>query len=457
MTCDRMAAACTGNNYRPDRIAFGRQNRIVSTSMGRLVNNLTFWVFVAAVSGYAGALLFGSSEWTSQAEPPAFYQLVLLLKSSFLALLKMLVAPIIFFSLIGGLLHIGDAARLKSLGSVTILYYLGTTFIAICIGLTVVFFIHPWVGTVEQITVESVAASGSYIAPAQFIDTQSGSLLVVLKQLLQTAFMNPFAALANLNILAIAVNAFLLGLAMLLVVPQDSPLVTGVHHINDMLHKVLSWVILITPFGIFAILFDITLKSGGTLLSSLLGFCAVVVGGTLLHGAVVLPIIGKIFAGINLRHFFSKAAKPLMVAFATSSSSATLPISMQTAEEELGVSDTVSSFVFPLGATMNMDGTALYEGIAAVFLAYLLGIDLSTIGMITVFFMAMVSSIGAPGMPSGSMAGMQMVLLGAGIPLEAIGILLVVERPLDTIRTAVNVEGDMIGALVTQRYFERSQ
>jgi Na+/H+-dicarboxylate symporter len=105
---------------------------------------------------------------------------------------------------------------------------------------------------------------------------------------------------------------------------------------------------------------------------------------------------------------------------------------------------------------MNMDGTALYEGIAAVFMAYLFGIDLNTTGMILIFFMAMVSSIGAPGMPSGSMAGMQMVLLGAGIPLEAIGILLVVERPLDTIRTAVNVEGDMIGALVAQRFFSKA-
>jgi Na+/H+-dicarboxylate symporter len=379
------------------------------------------------------------------------------MKSSFLALLKMLVAPIIFFSLIGGLLHIGDAARLRSLGSITMLYYLSTTFIAICIGLTMVFFVHPWVGNVEQITVETVVQSGNYVAPAQLIDTQSGSLMQVFKQILLTAFTNPFSALANLNILAIATNAFLIGLAMLLVVPADSPLVKAVHHINDLLHKILSWVILVTPFGIFAIIFDVTLKSGGTLINSLLGFCLVVVGGTLIHGLIVLPLIGKVFAGMNIRHFFSKAAKPLMVAFATSSSSATLPISMQTAEEELGVSDTVTSFVFPLGATMNMDGTALYEGVAAVFLAYLFGIDLSTIGMVTVFFMAMVSSIGAPGMPSGSMAGMQMVLLGAGIPLEAIGILLVVERPLDTIRTAVNVEGDMIGALVTQRFFERSR
>ena len=424
--------------------------------LSKLTKNLTFWVAVAAVLGYFSAVGFGDTAWVGASAPPAFYEFILLLKTSFLALLRMLIAPIIFFSLIGGLLHIGDAARLRSLGSITLIYYLSTTFIAICIGLTAVFFVHPWVGTVEQITIDVATQGANYVTPAHLINDESGSLVQVLRQLLQTAFTNPFAALAELNILAIATNAFMLGLAMLLAVPQSSPLVASIHNINDMLHKVLSWVVLTTPFGIYAIIFDVTLKSGGTLLQSLLGFVAVVVGGTLLHGLVILPLIGKVFGGMNIRHFFSKAARPMMVAFATSSSSATLPISMQTAEEELGVSDTVSGFVFPLGATMNMDGTALYEGIAAVFLAYLFGIDLSTTGMVTVFFMAMVSSIGAPGMPSGSMAGMQMVLLGAGIPLEAIGILLVVERPLDTIRTAVNVEGDLIGAIVTQRFFARA-
>jgi Na+/H+-dicarboxylate symporter len=421
----------------------------------KLSKNLTFWVAVAGISGYFAALVIGDPAWVTATDAPAFYEFIQLLKTVFLSLLKMLVAPIIFFSLIGGLLHIGDASRLKSLGGITILYYLATTCIAVCIGLGAVFFWHPWVGTVEQITVEAVVQGPNYIAPARFIDQQSGSLLKVLTGILSTAFTNPFTALAELNILGIATNAFMLGLAMVLAVPASSPLVAGVHHINDMLHKVLSWVILTTPFGIFAIIFDVTLKSGGTLISSLLGFVGVVIAGTLLHGLVVLPLIAKFVGGVNPLEFFTKAAKPLMVAFATSSSSATLPISMETAEEEFGVSDTVTSFVFPLGATMNMDGTALYEGIAAVFMAYLFGIDLTTTGMMIIFFMAMVSSIGAPGMPSGSMAGMQMVLLGAGIPLEAIGILLVVERPLDTLRTAVNVEGDLIGALVAHRFFAR--
>ena len=127
---------------------------------------------------------------------------------------------------------------------------------------------------------------------------------------------------------------------------------------------------------------------------------------------------------------------------------------MRTAEEVLDVDKSVSSFVLPLGATMNMDGTALFEAMAAVFLAYLYGIDLSTTMIVTVFLMSMVASIGAPGMPSASMSGMQMVMLAVGIPLEAIAILLVIERPLDTVRTSVNVEGDLIGSLVVQRYMK---
>ena len=128
---------------------------------------------------------------------------------------------------------------------------------------------------------------------------------------------------------------------------------------------------------------------------------------------------------------------------------------MKTAEEKLGVSQSVSSFVLPLGATMNMDGTALFEAVAAIFLAYLYGIELSTLMVITVFLMAMISSIGAPGMPTASMSGMQIVLLAVGIPLEAIAILLIIERPLDTFRTTVNVQGDLIGTLVVQHYLNR--
>jgi Na+/H+-dicarboxylate symporter len=177
-----------------------------------------------------------------------------------------------------------------------------------------------------------------------------------------------------------------------------------------------------------------------------------VVAITLVHGLLVLPGIAWALTGKPPLTLLRQISQPLIVAFSTSSSSATLPVSMRTCEQELKINPSVSSFVLPLGATMNMDGTALFEAVAAIFLAYLFGVELSTVAVFSVFLMAMVSSIGAPGMPSASMAGMQMVMLAVGIPLEAIAILLIIERPLDTIRTAVNVEGDIVGALVVNHY-----
>ena len=181
-------------------------------------------------------------------------------------------------------------------------------------------------------------------------------------------------------------------------------------------------------------------------------FAGVVVGATLLHGLFVLPLICWLFTGRRPWDLLRQISQPLLTAFVTSSSAATLPISLRTAEHKLGVSAPKAAFVLPLGATMNMDGTALFEGIAVIFLAYMFGVELTPAMIVIVFFIAMLASAGAPGIPSGSMAGMQAVLLAVGIPLEGIALLLLIERPLDTIRTAVNVEGDLIGSMVIEKW-----
>lgn len=422
-----------------------------------IFKNLTFWVLAAAILGYLAATMLGDIELLNADKPPALYELVALAKQLFLSLLKMLVAPIVFFSLISGILNLGNVSRLKSLGSVTIAYYLATTAIAIAIGLIVVFFIHPWEGAVAPIDLGQFASDGGALNPSRMIDLNSGSFIGVISSFAALAFQNPFSALANLNILGIATNALLIGIALVVVAPKESAISEIVNTVNLGLIKLLSWVIKIAPFGVFAIVFEMTLKTSGSIIESLAGFVAVVFGATLVHGLIVLPLIAKTLGGVSFFDFFKKAARPLIVAFSTSSSAATIPVSMRAAQEEFGVPQPVASFVIPFGATMNMDGTALFEGVAAVFLAYLFGIDLSTTATIAIFLMAMLSSIGAPGMPSGSMAGMQMVLIAAGIPLEAIGILLVVERLLDTFRTSVNVQGDIVGALVVQRFAKDSK
>lgn len=426
-----------------------------------MLKSLTFWVFVGALAGCLLAVAFGEHRWTNMPDPPLLYQLVLLAKTAFLQMLRMLIAPLIFFSLIGGLISIGSVVRLKQLGGVTIAYYLCTTAIAICIGLIAVFYIHPW--TAYPGGANSLLTATMQQDSLTIIATKTDSVAALIGHLLQLAFVNPFAALVELNIVGIVTNAILIGLAMVLILPQESPLITLVDHINRVMGKLLNWVILSLPVGIFAIIFDFTLKlSGGSgaagdILKQLISFGFLVVSITLVHGIVVLPALAFLLAGITPIALFRKTLRPLFVAFSTSSSSATLPVSMKTCEEELHISRAVTSFVLPLGATMNMDGTALFEAIAAIFLAYIYGIDLSMVAIISIFFMTMIASIGAPGMPSASMAGMQMILLAVGIPLEAIGLLLVIERPLDAIRTAVNVEGDLVGAAVVQNYLNKKR
>ena len=418
-----------------------------------MLKNLTVQILIAAVVAAIGARLFGDSSWLTS--PTPFYDTILMIKVAFLAALKMLIAPMIFFSLISGISNIGNVVRLRRLGGVTVLYYVGTTGLAIVLGLIAVFWIHPWEAYPPALE------SSLVFSESRMIDPGSDSLIAILKQILVMAFANPFHALVNLNIIGIVTSAILLGLAMVITLKSDSPVFSIVRDLNQIIMTVLSWIIRLLPIGVFAIIFDFSLRLSISdefsqdFLTQLLQFSVLVTGLTLFHGFVILPLVAWMTTGQHPVRLVRSIAQPLLVAFSTSSSAATLPVSMKTAQEKLGVSQSVSSFVLPLGATMNMDGTALFEAVAAIFLAYLYGIELSTLMVITVFLMAMISSIGAPGMPTASMSGMQIVLLAVGIPLEAIAILLIIERPLDTFRTTVNVQGDLIGTLVVQHYLNR--
>jgi Na+/H+-dicarboxylate symporter len=187
------------------------------------------------------------------------------------------------------------------------------------------------------------------------------------------------------------------------------------------------------------------------LLASLGHFIAVVIGSTLFHGLIVLPLILWLFTRVSPIAFFKGSREALITAFVTSSSAATLPITLRCTEQHLHVKKDIASFVVPLGATVNMDGTALYEAAAALFVARLAGIELDIASQMIIFFVAMLGAIGAPGIPSVGMLSMVLVLESVGLPTEAIAILLPIDRILDTVRTAVNVEGDMIGSLIVQK------
>lgn len=423
---------------------------------------LSFWVIFAGIFGYVLSMLIGAPEVLGDSIFQILMGWVGVFKGAFFSALKMLVVPLVFFSLLSGLMQIAEVAQVGSLGKYALTYYFGTTIIAISIGLFVVFFVHPWTefqsdGPQMNTVVQSKSALlGAAEAPKKKVDEAGQTTAAIIGKLAKRVFVNPIKAFSENNILGVVFWAFLIGLAFIYTHSQVGVLKSFVDEVNGLLNKILSWVILFSPLGVFAIAFDFQVKFSTTIIAQLVAFCVVVFLATGVHGFIVLPMILKKVTGIGFREFFKKAIQPMVFAFSTSSSAATLPISMKTCEEEFGVSPSSYSFVLPLGATMNMDGTALFEGVAAVFLAYVFGIDLSTIAMISLFLMAVISSVGAPGMPSGSMSGMQMVLIAAGIPLEGIGILLVVEKLLDTFRTAINVEGDIIGALVVDHLIKRN-
>ena len=339
---------------------------------------------------------------------------------------------------------------MTQLGGWTVGYYLLTTLIAIGIGLVVVTYIHPWTAHAP------LADPPPPPEGVTFIEAGDENPAGIVGGLLERILVNPFTALATTNVLAIVANALAIGIAALIVLPPDSRIPTAVHELTLVIYKLAGWAILLVPFGVLAIVYQLTLASDVTLVGQLVSFVGVVFAATAVHGLVVLPGLAWLLAGARPLPLVRALAEPFTVALTTSSSAATLPVSMRAARDRLGVDSSVSSFVLPLGATMNMDGTALFEAVAAIFLAYLFGIELTSTTVVMIFVVTMLASVGAPGIPSGSMAGMQVVLLTIGIPLEAIGILLLIERPLDTFRTAVNVEGDLIGCVIVDHHVARA-
>jgi Na+/H+-dicarboxylate symporter len=268
---------------------------------------------------------------------------------------------------------------------------------------------------------------------------------------LHNLFQNPFKALANSSVLAVVIFALFLGIALVMGGDRYQNTLALMEEALDIIMRIVNWVMVLAPFGIAALLIKLVATQDVAMLGTLAKFVAVVAGTLIAHGVIVLPLLLFIFTGKSPLWFFKGAREALITAFATSSSSATLPITMRCATDQLGVKPEIAGFVIPLGATMNMDGTALYEAAAALFIANLVGVELSFVQQLIVFLTAMLASVGAPGIPSAGMVTMVLVLQSVGLPAEAIAILLPVDRMLDTLRTTVNVEGDMTASLVVQK------
>jgi Na+/H+-dicarboxylate symporter len=366
----------------------------------------------------------------------------------FIGLLKMLIAPLILLTIAHGVSSMGEARQIGRLGSRTVALYLLTMVLAVGTGLVLVNVFEPGRG--------SELANSEFFRGSVGADAQASEgpppIGVFLLETANQVVENPVSALASGHILPVVAFAILLGLALARMGPSADPVVEFLAGASTAVLTIIGWFVRLAPVGIFALIGNLIATIGFRIVvENLLAFSAVVIGGTLFHSAVVLPAMAWFMAGVSPRELFRGIFEAMVVAFTTSSSAASLPVTIRCVEEGLGVPRHISSFVLPLGATMNSDGTALYEAIAAVFIANVLGFELGLGGQLVVFIVSIATAIGAPGIPSAGMVTMVVVLEAVGLPGEAVGILLTIDRFLDTFRTVANVEGDAVVAAIVAR------
>ncbi|EIK46751.1 proton-glutamate symporter [Cellvibrio sp. BR] len=359
----------------------------------------------------------------------------------FVDLLKMVMIPLIFTSIVVGVANLQAHHQARRVWQYTLLFFVSTMALAMVVALVASNIFKPGAGLHLAMFADAMHNfQAKQLTPADFF-----------AQFLRSLFQNPFAALAQGNILPVVVFALFLGVALVMGGARYQHILNMMQEFLDLIMRMVGWIMRLAPLGIFALLFKLVATQNTELLTTVGGFIVLVFATTLFHAMVVLPFILYLFTKKSPLWFWRGAREALITAFATSSSSATVPITLRCVETNLQVRKNIAGFVVPLGATINMDGTALYEAAAALFVANLVGIELSLAQQLIVFCTAMIASMGAPGVPSAGMVTMVMVLQSVGLPAEAIAILLPIDRLLDTIRTAVNVQGDMVGSVVVDR------
>ena len=365
-----------------------------------------------------------------------------LIGNVFIDLLKMILVPLVFTSIAVGVANLRQHSQLHRVWMLTLGFFLLTMALAIGLALLATNSFQPGKGLSLSLfqNVNSALPAKTMTFADFFADFLHG------------LFMNPFAALSQGNVLAIVMFALLLGIALVVGGERYRNVLQLLQEGLELMLRMVGWVMRLAPLGICALLAQLLATQNVSVLSSLAAFIGVVTGTTLLHGFVVLPLLVYGLARVSPLTFFRGARAALVTAFATSSSSATLPVTLRCAEQHLHVKPSLAGFVIPLGATVNMDGTALYEASAALFVANLANIELDLAQQLIVFFTTMLAAVGAPGIPSAGMVTMVMVLQSVGLPAEAVAILLPIDRLLDTVRTMVNVEGDMVVSLIVQRF-----
>jgi Na+/H+-dicarboxylate symporter len=354
----------------------------------------------------------------------------------FLNMIKMIIVPLVFSSLVVGTASVGDVKSLGRIGGKTMGYFMVTTAMAIVIGLIL--------GT--------VMAPGQGLSIPTDVEPSAQETPSIIDTLINIIPSNPLKSLVDGSMLQIIVFAIFLGIGATIVGESlGKPFLSFFNSLAEIMYKITEIVMKFAPIGVFGLITPVVAENGPSVLLPLIKVIAAVYLGCVLHAVLVYGSLIKVLANFNPIKFFKGAASPAITAFSTSSSSGTLPITMKAAKEKLGIPDKIASFVLPLGATVNMDGTALYQGVCALFIAQVYGLNLSIGQMLTIVLTATLGSIGTAGVPGAGMIMLTIVLESVGLPLEGIALIAGVDRVLDMARTCINVVGDLSAAVVVSK------
>jgi Na+/H+-dicarboxylate symporter len=363
----------------------------------------------------------------------------------FLAAVQMIVIPLVFASIILGLASSENVEQLRRLGLIAVLFFVATTAIAVSIGLWIALLVRPGRGLAAQITAEAAAAELPAVPAAPSLE----QLPELLTRLLPG---NPLGSMVEGEMLQVVIFAVIVGVALVAMAPsQSKPLLELLATVQQVCMTVVRWAMALAPIAVFGLMARLTSQIGLEALGGMALYVATVLAGLLLMLGIYLLLL-FVLAGERPVAFLRNTRELLLLAFSTSSSAAVMPLSIRTAEEKLGVRPSIAQFVIPLGATINMNGTALYQGVAAVFLAQVYGIDISTGGLALIVVMAVGASIGSPATPGVGIVILAMVLNTVGIPAEGVALLMGVDRILDMSRTSINVAGDLVASKLLDRW-----
>jgi len=346
----------------------------------------------------------------------------------FITALKMLVVPLVFFSLISGVLGIGDIRKLGNVGLKSFVLYMLTTALAIAVAIGLASLIIPFFST-------PIAHEATFSA------SEAPALSSVLINIIPS---NVLHAFVYGNMLQIIFFSILLGISLLMVGKKAQHIAEGIEVLNEAMMNMVNIVMAVAPYAVFALLAKAIAELGLDILAQLAVYVVVLIVALLLHLFGTLMFLLKLFSKLNPAMFLRKIRDAQVFAFSTSSSNATIPVTLRTVTKRMGVDNSVASFTVPFGATINMDGTAIMQGVATVFIANVYGVELGISGYLTVILMSVLASVGTAGVPGVGLIMLSMVFVQVGLPLEGIGLILGVDRLLDMIRTSVNVTGDAV-------------